>query len=112
MDIGTAKLSPNEQEGIPHHLIDAVEPTEEVTAVLYRELFDEAVSAIGKSGKTPIVAGGSTLYLAAALDEMQFAPTDPEVRAALEAKASRNRSVGNACFARGKRSNCRGKDSG
>ena len=87
MDIGTAKLSPNEQEGIPHHLIDAVEPTEEVTAVQYRELFDGALSAIGKSGKTPIVAGGSTLYLAAALDEMQFAPTDPEVRAALTAAA-------------------------
>ena len=88
MDIGTAKLSQSDQEGIPHHLIDAVEPTEEVTAVQYRELFDEALSAIGKSGKTPIVAGGSTLYLAAALDEMQFAPTDPEVRAALEAKAA------------------------
>lgn len=88
MDIGTAKLSPSEQEGIPHHLIDAVEPTEEVTAVQYRELFDGALSAIGKSGKTPIVAGGSTLYLAAALDEMQFAPTDPVVRAALEAKAA------------------------
>jgi tRNA dimethylallyltransferase len=85
MDIGTAKLSPSEQEGIPHHLIDAVEPTEEVTAVQYRELFDEALSAIGKSGKTPIVAGGSTLYLAAALDEMQFAPTDP-MHALLESK--------------------------
>ena len=63
-----------------------MEPSEEVSAVQYRELFDEALASIEERGKTPIVAGGSTLYLAAALDEMQFAPTDPEVRAALEAR--------------------------
>mgnify|MGYP000046322263 CR=1 FL=1 len=88
MDIGTAKLSAAEQSGIPHHLIDVVEPTEELTAVQYREFFDEAVEEICARGRSAIVAGGSTLYLAAALDEMQFAPTDPKVRAELEAKAN------------------------
>jgi len=88
MDIGTAKLSSQDQGGIPHHLLSVVEPTDELTAVEYRELFDAAVADIGGRGKSVIVAGGSTLYLAAALDEMQFAPTDPKVRAELEAKAN------------------------
>ena len=87
MDIGTAKLSPEDQADIPHHLIDVVEPSEDVTAVHYRELFDAAASGILTRNRTPIIAGGSTLYLAAALDEMQFAPTDPQVRARLETEA-------------------------
>lgn len=89
MDIGTAKLTKADQHGIPHHLLDVIDPTGEVSAVQYRELFDEAVADITSKGNTPIVAGGSTLYLAAALDEMQFAPTDPDVRAQLEAKAAK-----------------------
>jgi len=88
MDIGTAKLSEAEREGIEHHLLDAVQPTEDVTAVQYRELFDQAVSGIHNRGNQVIVAGGSTLYLAAALDEMHFAPTDPDVRQALESEAA------------------------
>ena len=87
MDIGTAKLLPEEQHGIKHHLLDVVDPSEDVSAVQYRELFDGALREIKESGGQPIVAGGSTLYLAAALDEMQFAPTDPDVRKRLEMQA-------------------------
>lgn len=84
MDIGTAKLSPQEQRGIPHHLLSVIDPSEELTAVEYRELFDTAVRDVLSRGKKPIVVGGSTLYLASALDELSFAPTDSELRSQLE----------------------------
>ncbi|MEY3326430.1 MAG: tRNA ((37)-N6)-dimethylallyltransferase MiaA [Actinomycetota bacterium] len=84
MDIGTAKLSSKEQWGIRHHLLSVIDPSEELTAVEYRELFDTAVRDVLSRGKTPIVVGGSTLYLASALDELSFAPTDSELRSELE----------------------------
>ncbi len=102
MDIGTAKLLPPEQQGIKHHLLDVVEPTEDVSAVQYRELFDSAVSEIRDTGGQPIVAGGSTLYLAAALDEMHFAPTDPQVRKKLEMQAEELGNLGMHALLKGK----------
>jgi tRNA dimethylallyltransferase len=84
MDIGTAKISPAERGGIPHHLFDVISPADEMTAVDYqaraRKLFDE----ISERGATPLLVGGSMFYVSAALDELDFAPTDPAVRAALE----------------------------
>jgi tRNA dimethylallyltransferase len=84
MDIGTAKISPEERGGIPHHLFDVISPADEMTAVDYqaraRKLFDE----ISERGATPLLVGGSMFYVSAALDELDFAPTDPAVRAALE----------------------------
>lgn len=94
MDIGTAKLLPPQQRGIKHHLLDVVEPTEDVSAVQYRELFDTALASIRNSGQQPIVAGGSTLYLTAALDEMRFAPTDPDIRKNLESQAEEMGNLG------------------
>ncbi len=84
MDVGTAKLSLAEQKGIRHHLLSVISPSEELTAVEYRELFDAAVEDVVSRGKLPIVVGGSTLYLAAALDELSFAPTDSALRSELE----------------------------
>lgn len=84
MDVGTAKLSQAEQKGIRHHLLSVIEPSQELTAVEYRELFDTAVEDVVSRGKQPIVVGGSTLYLASALDELTFAPTDPDLRQKLE----------------------------
>lgn len=84
MDVGTAKLSLAEQKGIRHHLLSVISPSDELTAVEYRELFDAAVEDVVSRGKIPIVVGGSTLYLAAALDELSFAPTDSALRSELE----------------------------
>lgn len=84
LDVGTAKLSQAEQKGVRHHLLSVIEPSQELTAVEYRELFDTAVEDVVSRGKQPIVVGGSTLYLASALDELTFAPTDPDLRQKLE----------------------------
>lgn len=84
MDIGTAKVTEEESQGITHHLLSVAQPRDELTVVQYRELFDAALADIESRGNLPLAVGGSTLYLAAALDEMQFAPTDPIIRERLE----------------------------
>ena len=84
MDIGTAKITEPETKGIRHHLLGVVDPSQEVTVIQYRELFDAALDEISGASRRALAVGGSTLYLAAALDEMQLAPTDPEVRESLE----------------------------
>ena len=94
MDIGTAKLTASEMRGVPHHLISVIDPTAEISVVEYRQLFDDAFADIVQRGKTPISVGGSTLYLAAALDELSFAPTDLELRSKLEAEGERIGALG------------------
>ena len=89
MDIGTAKLNQQQMQGVQHHLLSVVDPTEDLTAVGYREMFDAALEKISASGKTAIVVGGSTLNLASALDNLEFAPTDPALRAQLEAEGEK-----------------------
>ena len=84
MDIGTAKLSVAERAGIPHHLLDIMDVREEASVARFqadaRRTFDE----IRSRGAVPILVGGSGLYVRAALDEIDFPPTDPEVRQRLE----------------------------
>ncbi len=89
MNIGTAKISADEQAGIPHHLFDVITPGEEMTAVDYQRRARTAFDEIQGRGATPLLVGGSMFYISAALDELDFAPTDPEVRQALEAEADR-----------------------
>ncbi len=89
MDIGTAKLTQEQMQGIRHHLLSVVEPTVDLTAVEYRAMFDRALEQIQAQGKTAIVVGGSTLYLASALDNLEFAPTDPQLRSELEVESER-----------------------
>jgi tRNA dimethylallyltransferase len=81
MDIGTAKLTPAEQEGVPHHLLDVWDVRTTATAAAYQSLCRTALAGIA----TPIVVGGSGLYVRAALDVMDFPGTDPELRRELEA---------------------------
>ena len=87
MDIGTAKLSEQERQGVKHHLIDAVTIDQELTAVQYADLVGQLFSEIQLRGAVPTLVGGSMFYLASALNEMDFAPTDPIVRARLETEA-------------------------
>lgn len=63
MDVGTAKASAEEQQGIPHHLLDVAEITEGFSAGRFRELAAEKIAEIHSRGKTPIICGGTGLYI-------------------------------------------------
>ncbi|MGV3016449.1 tRNA (adenosine(37)-N6)-dimethylallyltransferase MiaA [Rothia sp. 88186D007BW] len=86
MDIGTAKVTRQEMQGVPHHLLDILDVTEEASVATFqaqaRQVFDE----IRARGHYPILVGGSGLYVRAALDVLDFPETDPAVRARLEAE--------------------------
>ena len=84
MDIGTAKLTMEEREGIPHHQLDVWEVTEKASVARYQADAISDVEAIMARGKTPILVGGSMLYVQALVDDWQFPPTDPAVRAKYE----------------------------
>ena len=86
MDIGTAKLTVAERQGVPHHLLDVWPVTRRATAADYQRLCRAVLDDLLARGVTPVVVGGSGLYLRAALDELEFPGTDPELRAALEAE--------------------------
>ncbi|KRE63140.1 tRNA dimethylallyltransferase [Nostocoides sp. Soil756] len=86
MDIGTAKLTPDERAGVPHHQIDVLDVREEATVAAYQRHARADVAAVLARGRVPVVAGGSGLYVRALLDRLDIPPTDPEVRARLEAR--------------------------
>jgi tRNA dimethylallyltransferase len=89
MDIGTAKLTGAERHGVPHHLLDVLEVTETASVSAYQRQSRAAIDDVLRRGGTPILAGGSGLYVAAVLDELDFPGTDPAVRAELEAELAR-----------------------
>lgn len=84
MDIGTAKLSMAEREGIEHHLLDWLEVTEESTAANYQVRARTKISELQEKGILPIVVGGSMLYLAALINTFEFPGRDEQMRAQLE----------------------------
>lgn len=86
MDIGTAKLTVEERKGIPHHQLDVWEVTETASVARYQQDAIADVEDIMARGKTPILVGGSMLYVQALVDDWQFPPTDPAVRAKYEAR--------------------------
>jgi tRNA dimethylallyltransferase len=87
MDIGTAKLSLAERQGIAHHHIDTLDVHEDASAARYQADGRRDLQRISESGAVPLVVGGSGLYLRALLDVFEFPGTDPEVRSALERRA-------------------------
>lgn len=87
MDIGTAKLSLEEQQGIPHHLLDVLDVKEDSTVAWYQERARAAITEIHSRGKDAVIVGGTGLYIKAILDDLNFPDTNPEVRAKLEAEA-------------------------
>lgn len=86
MDIGTAKLTLEEREGIPHHQLDVWDVTETASVARYQAAAIADVEDILSRGKTPILVGGSMLYVQSLVDNWQFPPTDPAVRARFEAR--------------------------
>ena len=87
MDIGTNKLPVAQRRGIPHHVLDVLEVTDEATLADYQARAEAAIVDVLDRGGVPVLAGGSGLYVRAALDHLDIPPTDPAVRARLEAEA-------------------------
>nr|WP_106784476.1 tRNA (adenosine(37)-N6)-dimethylallyltransferase MiaA [Lysinibacillus timonensis] len=77
LDIGTAKITEEEMEGIPHHLLSIKEPTESFSVAEYQQLVRDKISEIQSRGKLPIIVGGTGLYVQAVLYDFQF--TEEEV---------------------------------
>ena len=86
MDIGTAKLSVAERRGVPHHLIDVLDITQESTAAEYQKIAREKILQLQESGIIPIVVGGSMLYVASCLNNFEFPERDQQLRAQLESE--------------------------
>lgn len=85
MDIGTAKLSVAERRGIPHHLFDVLEVTDEAAVAAYQEAARTVISEIFHRGADAILVGGSGLYVSSVVYDFRFPPHDDILRAQLEA---------------------------
>lgn len=72
MDIGSAKIRPEEMEGIPHHLIDVLEPWEDFNVALFQKMAKEAMAGIYERGNIPIITGGTGFYIQAVLYDIDF----------------------------------------
>ena len=86
MDVATAKPTPAERARVPHHLVDVLDPADELTVVRFRDLAGAAIAEVHARGATALLVGGSGLYWRAVVDRLEFPPTDPAVRAAVEAR--------------------------
>ncbi|QOR48418.1 tRNA (adenosine(37)-N6)-dimethylallyltransferase MiaA [Trueperella pecoris] len=84
MDIGTAKVPPDERAGIIHHQIDVLDVTDVASVAAYQRHGRADIAEVMGKGKIPMVVGGSGLYVSGLLDELNFPGTDPAIRAELE----------------------------
>lgn len=89
MDIGTAKLTPAEREGIAHHQLDVLDITQEASVAAYQSAARADLAAIRDRGRVPVVVGGSGLYVRALVDLLEIPPTDPRVRARWDTELER-----------------------
>lgn len=90
LDLGTGKITPEEMEGVPHHLLDVVEPGQPYSVAEYQQSAYAAIDQILARGHLPFLVGGTGLYLRAVTEGFTFveAPPDPALRAQLEDKSS------------------------
>jgi tRNA dimethylallyltransferase len=84
MDIGTAKATEQERRGVPHHLLDVLDVTQEASVADFQRAAREHFAGIRSRGRVPVLVGGSGLYVRAALDVLELPGTDPAVRARIE----------------------------
>jgi len=89
MDIGTAKLTTAERNGIAHHLIDILDIKDDANVAWYQQIAREKIDQILSSGKSVVVVGGTGLYIKAILDDLNFPDTDPVVRQKITDEAER-----------------------
>ena len=90
MDIGSAKITKEEMEGVPHYLVDMLEPEEEFNVVRFQQMAEEAAERIWEKGKIPLVVGGTGFYIQALLYDIDFTENDGDesYRRRLEQKTS------------------------
>lgn len=96
MDIGTAKPTLEEMEGIPHHLIDVVTPDQEFSVAMYQRLAEQLIVDISSRERVPFLVGGTGLYVRSVIDHYDFseAPKDDSLRAKLMEEAESLGSMG------------------
>ncbi len=89
MDIGSAKIKKEEMQGIPHHLIDCISPSQEFNVVIFQKMALNAMEEIEKRDKIPIIVGGTGFYIQSVLYQIDFTPNEDqgEVRKELETLA-------------------------
>lgn len=89
MDIGTAKIAPEEMDGVPHYLVDELEPWEEFNVVVFQKLCKQYMEQIYAKGKIPIIVGGTGFYIQSVLYDIDFTENeaDTSYRQMLERKA-------------------------
>lgn len=78
MDIGTAKITPAEMEGVPHHLIDVIDPDEPFSVAEFRDRVDRLIREIHGRGRLPMLVGGTGLYVRAVLEEYNFSEAEAD----------------------------------
>ena len=78
MDIGTAKISPEEREDIPHYLIDVLDPSEDFNIATFKSMANTAIKDIVASGRIPIMTGGTGFYIQSVLYDIDFEETDED----------------------------------
>ncbi len=83
LDIGTAKITKEEMRGIPHHLLDVLDPKEEATAAWYKNQAKRIIDEIHSRKHVPVLVGGSMLYISAVTDDLKF-PTERDLRQSLQ----------------------------
>jgi tRNA dimethylallyltransferase len=86
MDVGTAKLPEAERRGIPHHMLDVLDPIDDASVADYQADARAVIEAIEARGSVPILVGGSGLYVSSVIQDFRFPGTDAEIRARLEAE--------------------------
>lgn len=86
MDVGTAKPGPADRERVPHHMVDVLDPAQECTVQWFQDAARAAIDTVRQRGRVPLLVGGSGLYFRAVVDPLEFPPTDPAVRAEVEAQ--------------------------
>jgi tRNA dimethylallyltransferase len=87
MDIGTAKISVEERQGIPHHMLDVLNVNQDSTVAWYQIGAREVIDEIHSRGKSVVMVGGTGLYIKAVIDELNFPDTDPMVRHTINKEA-------------------------
>jgi tRNA dimethylallyltransferase len=89
LDVGTAKATPAERAQVPHHLLDVLDVTQSASVAAYQRDARAAVERVLAAGRTPVLVGGSGLYVQAVVDELEFPGTDPALRSELTAELER-----------------------
>jgi tRNA dimethylallyltransferase len=99
MDVGTAKPGPDVRARVPHHLVDVLDPGEELSVVRFRDLARSAIAEVTSRGATALLVGGSGLYWRAVVDDLDFPPTDATLRMGIEDRFSGDAVAAHAALA-------------